>query len=109
MSNGIRPMKKMSAHQLTEAFVAMNQRLDMLTHAVAADVQRLNVIVFQFLKAMGFAEEIVCPHCEVINMRPNIDGIEVDDRCAECGGNLLPLPDEVFTDAEIMDVRVEQE
>lgn len=103
MAKGIRPIKKMSAHQLTEGFMAMNQRLDMLTHAVAADVQRLNIIVFQFLKTMGFAEEIECRHCGVVNMRPKVDGIEVDDKCAECGKTLDPLSDEVFTDAEIMD------
>ena len=109
MANGIRPIKKMSAHQLTEGFLAMNQRLDMLTHAVASDVQRLNIIVFQFLKTMGFAEEIVCRHCKVINMRPKVDGIEIDDRCADCGKTLEPLPDEAFSNAEVMDEKAEQE
>lgn len=100
---GFRNQKKMSQFQLTQGLAEMNQRLNMLVSAVANDMNRLNVLFFHLLKEQGKAEEITCKKCDMINMRPLIEGIEIDPRCAECGHLLDELPQEVFTDGEVMD------
>ena len=52
---------------------------------------------------MGKADEIVCKGCGTTNLRPLIEGIEIDPRCADCGLLLDGLPDEAFTNADMMD------
>ena len=57
MSNGIRPMKKMSQNQLTQALVELNSRLHGLSMAVSNDMQRLNILMFTLLKDLGWILE----------------------------------------------------
>ena len=45
----------------------------------------------------------MCGGCGTTNLRPLIQGIEIDPRCADCGLLLDGLPDEVFTNADMMD------
>lgn len=96
MSNGIRPMKKMSQNQLTQALVELNSRLHGLSMAVSNDMQRLNILMFTLLKDLGKADEKTCPECETVNMRPILDGIEVNPMCVECGARIDPLPESAF-------------
>ena len=101
MADGFRSPKKLSAKQLTSQVELINARLDLLTNAVAADVQRLNVLLFSYFKEIGKAEEIECPKCGVSNIRPIVEGIELDPRCVQCGYLLegsRDVPDEVFSD-----------
>lgn len=103
MADGFRTPKKLSGKQLTDQVSLLNARIDILTNAVAADVQRLNVLFFSYLKEVGKAEEIVCKSCQTSNIRPIIEGIEIDPRCIQCGMLVEDLPDEVFTDPDVMD------
>jgi len=96
MSNGVRPMKKMSQNQLTQALVDMNARLASLSMAASNDIQRLNIILFSLLKELGKADEKTCPECDTINMRPILKGIEVNPMCVECGARIDPLPESAF-------------
>ena len=96
MSNGFRPQKKLSQNQLTEALVELNGRFHALSMAVTNDMQRLNILLFSLLKDLGKADEITCPSCETINMRPLLTGIEVNPMCVECGGRIEELPDKAF-------------
>ncbi len=96
MSNGVRPMKKMSQNQLTQALVEINSRLHGLSMAVSNDMQRLNILMFTLLKDLGKADEKICPSCETINMRPILEGIEVNPMCVECGARIDPLPESAF-------------
>lgn len=96
MSNGVRPQKKLSQNQLTQALVELNGRLHGLSMGVSNDIQRLNVILFTLLKDLGKADEITCPSCKTINMRPILTGIEINQMCAECGVRIEQLPDEAF-------------
>ena len=103
MADGFRTPKKLSGKQLTDQVSVLNARIDILTNAVAVDVQRLNVLLFSYLKEIGKAEEIVCKSCQTSNIRPIIEGIEIDPRCIQCGMLVEDLPDEVFTDPDVMD------
>ncbi len=103
MANGVRPIKKMSANQLTQALVEQNARLHMLSTAVGNDMQRVNVVLFTLLKELGFADEKTCDNCGTVNMRPILRGIEIDPHCVECGTRIDPMDDEIFTDPDIMD------
>ncbi len=98
MADGFRTPKKLSGKQLTDQVSLINARLDILTNAMAGDVQRLNVLLFSYLKEVGKAEEIECPKCGISNIRPLIEGIEIDPRCVNCGYLLDDLPEEVFND-----------
>ena len=109
MTDGFRTPKKLSSKQLTDQVTLLNARMDMLTNAASADIQRLNVLFFTFLKEVGKAEEIVCQKCEVANIRPLLEGIELDPRCVNCNSLIIPLPDEVFTDPAVMDSSPEDE
>ena len=71
--------------------------------ALSADLRRLNVLFFSLLKEMGKAEEIVCKGCGTTNVRPLLDGIEIDPRCAECGLLIDGITEEAFKDADLMD------
>lgn len=102
-AGGYRPAKKMTQHQLTEMVIGLNHQIELLSHGVAADLRRLNVLFFSHLKEMGKADEIVCSGCGTTNLRPLIQGIEIDPRCADCGLLLDGLPDEAFTNADMMD------
>ena len=101
--DGFRPVKKMSQHQLTEIVQGLSHRIDLLHQGAAADLRRLNVLLFSLLKEMDKAEEIVCGGCGMTNIRPLLDGIEIDPRCADCGLLLDGISDEAFTDADLMD------
>ena len=103
MADGFRTPKKLSGKQLTDQVSLINARLDLLTNAMAADVQRLNILLFSYFKEIGKAEEIECPKCGVSNIRPHIEGIEIDPRCVNCGALIEDLPDEAFTDPDVMD------
>ena len=103
MADGFRTPKKLSGKQLTDQVSLLNARIDILTNAVAVDVQRLNVLLFSVLKEIGKAEEIVCKSCDTSNIRPIIEGIEIDPRCIQCGMLVEDLPDEAFTDPAVMD------
>ena len=83
--------------------IGLNHQIELLSHGVAADLRRLNVLFFSYLKEMGKADEIVCGGCGTTNLRPLIQGIEIDPRCADCGLLLDGLPDEAFTNADMMD------
>lgn len=107
MADGFRTPKKLSGKQLTDQVSLINARLDILTNAMAADVQRLNVLLFSYFKEIGKAEEIQCPKCGVSNIRPHIEGIEIDPRCVNCGALIEDLPDEAFTDPDVMDEDLE--
>lgn len=107
MADGFRTPKKLSGKQLTDQVSLINARLDILTNAMAADVQRLNILMFSYFKEIGKAEEIVCQKCGVSNIRPHIEGIEIDPRCVNCGALIEDLPDEAFTDPDVMDEDVE--
>jgi PHP family Zn ribbon phosphoesterase len=96
MSNGVRPIKKMSQNQLTQALIELNGRFHSLSMAVTNDLQRVNVLLFTLLKEMGKVDEVVCSSCETINMRPLLKGIEVNPMCAECGTRIDALPEEAF-------------
>ena len=96
MSNGVRPMKKMSQNQLTQALVELNGRFHSMSMAVTNDLQRVNVLLFTLLKEMGKVDEVTCSSCGTINMRPLLSGIEVNPMCAECGTRIDPLPEEAF-------------
>ena len=96
MSNGIRPQKKLSQNQLTQALVDLNGRFHALSMAVTNDMQRLNILLFSLLKDLGKADEVTCPSCETVNMRPLLTGIEINPMCAECGTRIDPLPEEAF-------------
>jgi len=109
MADGFRTPKKLSGKQLTDQVSLLNARIDILTNAVAADVQRLNVLLFSYLKEVGKAEEIVCKSCQTSNIRPIIEGIEIDPRCIQCGMLVEDLPDEVFTDPAVMDEESDEE
>ena len=109
MADGFRTPKKLSGKQLTDQVSLLNARIDILTNAVAVDVQRLNVLLFSYLKEIGKAEEIVCKSCETSNIRPIIEGIEIDPRCIQCGMLVEDLPDEVFTDPAVMDESEDEE
>lgn len=102
MADGFRTPKKLSGKQLTDQVSLLNARLDILTNAVAADMQRLNVLLFSYFKEIGKAEELECPHCGVSNIRPLIEGIEIDPRCVSCGKliEIEELPDEAFNNPE---------
>ena len=102
MSNGIRPQKKLSQNQLTQALVELNGRFHALSMAVTNDLQRLNILLFSLLKDLGKCDEITCPSCETINMRPLLSGIEINPMCAECGTRIEQLPDKAFK-GEMMD------
>lgn len=102
MSGGVRPIKKMSQNQLTQALVELNGRFHGLSMAVSNDMQRLNILLFSLLKELGKADEVTCPSCETINMRPLLEGIEINPMCAECGTRIDPLPEEAFK-GEMMD------
>ena len=102
-TRGFRPAKKMSQHQLTEVVHGLSHRIDLFAHGAAADLRRLNVLFFSLLKEMGKADEIECSGCGMTNLRPLIEGIEIDPRCAECGLLLDGFPDEAFTDPDLMD------
>ena len=78
MADGFRTPKKLSGKQLTDQVSLINARLDILTNAMAADIQRLNILIFSYFKEIGKAEEIVCQKCGVSNIRPHIEGIEID-------------------------------
>ena len=103
MADGFRTPKKLSGKQLTDQVSLINARLDLLTNAIAADMQRLNVLVFSYFKEVGKAEEIVCKKCGVSNIRPLIEGIEIDPRCVNCGALIEELPQEAFEDGSFMD------
>ena len=103
MANGVRGIKKMSQNQLTQALIELNARVHMLSTAVGNDIQRLNVVMFSLLKALGMADEKKCPNCGVVNMRPILDGIEIDPHCVECGHRIDPLPQEAFSGEMIDD------
>jgi len=96
VANGFRPQKKLTQMQLTQEIAKLNSRVDLLTNIVAGDIKRLNILLFSYLKEQGKAQEIVCPKCEVMNIRPYIEGIEIDPRCADCGYLLEELPQEAF-------------
>jgi len=100
--NGVRPQKKLSQNQLTNALVELNGRLERLSVAVGHDMQRTNILLFTLLKELGKAEEVKCDSCETINMRPLLEGIEVNPMCVECGARIDPLPEEAFK-GEMMD------
>ena len=70
MANGFRPQKKLTQMQLTQEIALLNSRVDLLTNVVAGDIKRLNILLFSYLKEQGKAQEIVCPKCEVMNIRP---------------------------------------
>ena len=103
MANSVRPIKKMSANQLTQALVELNARVHHLTSAISNDMQRVNVVLFTLLKELGFSDEIVCGNCGVTNMRPMLSEIEVDEHCVECGHRIIDMPEENFTNPSIMD------
>lgn len=96
MSNGVRPMKKLSQNQLTQAVVELNGQFHRLSMAVTNDLQRVNVLLFTLLKEMGKVDEVVCGECETINMRPLLEGIEINPMCAECGARIDELPQSAF-------------
>jgi len=98
----VRPQKKLSQNQLTNALVELNGRLERLSVAVGHDMQRTNILLFTLLKELGKAEEVKCDSCETINMRPLLEGIEVNPMCVECGARIDPLPEEAFK-GEMMD------
>jgi len=100
--NGVRPQKKLSQNQLTNALVELNGRLERLSMAVGQDMQRTNILLFTLLKELGKAEEVKCESCDTINMRPILTGIEVNPMCVECGARIDPLPQEAFN-GEMMD------
>lgn len=102
MSNGVRPIKKMSQNQLTQALVEMNGRFHGLSMAVTNDINQLNILLFSLLKELGKADEILCPSCQTLNVRPLIKGVSVNAMCAECGTRIEPLPEKAFT-GEMMD------
>lgn len=102
MTNGIRPQKKLSQNQLTQALVDLNGRFHALSMAVTNDLQRLNILLFSLLKDLQMCDEVTCPACETINMRPLLSGIEINPMCAECGERIEQLPQKAFTD-DIMD------
>ena len=83
-AGGYRPAKKMTQHQLTEMVIGLNHQIELLSHGVAADLRRLNVLFFS-------------------NLSPRSQGIEFDPRWADCGLLLDGLPDEAFTNADMMD------
>ena len=96
MSNGVRPQKKMSQNQLTQAMFELNGKVERLSMAVDHDMQRTNILLFSLLKELGKAEEVKCESCGTINMRPLLQGIEVNPMCVECGARIDPLPEEAF-------------
>lgn len=100
--NGVRPQKKLSQNQLTNALVELNGRLERLSVAVGHDMQRTNILLFTLLKELGKAEEVKCDSCDVVNMRPLLEGIEVNPMCVECGARIDPLPQEAFS-GDMMD------
>lgn len=102
-TNGVRPIKKMTANQLTQALVEVNARLHMLSSGVSNDIKRLNILMFTLLKDLNMADEKTCEKCETVNMRPILSGIDIDPHCAECGHRIDQMPDETFQDPSIMD------
>lgn len=94
--NGVRPQKKLSQNQLTNALIELNGRFERLSVAVGHDMQRTNILLFTLLKELGKAEEVKCEACGTINMRPLLEGIEVNPMCVECGERIDPLPEEAF-------------
>ena len=91
----VRGTKKLTAFQLTESLQMLQNQVHILSTAVGNDVRRLNILLFALLKEMGKVEEIECPRCDVMNLRPTIDDLEVDPNCAECGARLRPETDYV--------------
>lgn len=102
MSNGVRPQKKMSQNQLTHAYLEVNGKIDRLNFAVTHDMQRTNILLFTLLKELGKAEEVKCESCGTINMRPLLQGIEVNPMCVECGARIDPWDERAFT-GDLMD------
>lgn len=96
MANGVRPMKKLSQNQLTQAVVDLNGQFHRLSMAVTNDLQRINVLLFTLLKEMGKVDEVTCEACNTVNMRPLLDGLEVNPMCAECGARIDALPQSAF-------------
>lgn len=102
MSNGVRPQKKLTQNQLTQAMFELNGKIERLSMAVGHDMQRTNILLFSLLKELGKAEEVKCESCGTINMRPLLEGIEVNPMCVDCGARIDPLPEEAFK-GEMMD------
>ena len=96
MSNGVRPQKKLSQNQLTQALFELNGKVEQRSMAVGHDMQRTNILLLTLLKELGKAEEVKCESCGTINMRPLLAGIEVNPMCVECGARIDPLPEEAF-------------
>ena len=102
MSNGVRPQKKMSQNQLTQALFELNGKVEQLSMAVVHDMQRTNILLFTLLKELGKAEEVKCESCGTINMRPLLQGFEVNPMCVECGARIDPWDERAFT-GDLMD------
>jgi|TARA_R100001463_G_scaffold23790_3_gene56851 hypothetical protein len=94
--NGVRPQKKLSQNQLTQSLVELSSRVHALSMATANDMQRTNILLFTLLKELGKVDEVKCESCDVINLRPIMEGIEVNPMCVECGARIDPLPEEAF-------------
>tara|TARA_E500000305_G_C3990003_1_gene221430 strand:- start:280 stop:609 length:330 start_codon:yes stop_codon:yes gene_type:complete len=102
MSNGVRPQKKMSQNQLTQGLFEVNGKVERLSMAMSHDMQRTNILLFTLLKELGKVDEVKCESCGVVNLRPIMEGIEVNPMCVECGERIDPLPEEAFN-GEMMD------
>ena len=100
--NGVRPQKKLSQNQLTQALFEVSGKVERLSMAFTHDMSRTNILLFTLLKELGKVEEIKCESCGVVNLRPIMEGIEVNPMCVECGERIEPWDERAFT-GELMD------